>query len=379
MIRSFRLRDFYRKHEGVVIPLQGSLSGLLRILQLMIALLLLTGNGQAQEVLKIRTRTTDQTGTLSSGEIKTLDDRLYAIEKKTGRQVVVVMIPTTGSSSVEEYATTLFRENKIGSQDGNDGVLILVAKDDRRMRIEVGYGLEGTITDLSASRIIEEQMKPAFRNNDFGEGLKSAVNSVELLINGGSLPEAAPASRGGLTKEGKIFLLLMLVAFVSGILAGAKFLSVRQVLIADLVIIVVFIFFSFSFTPLLATPFAAFSYAAGYALARYRTVKILAGVLLLLAAVVALVAKFYGGIPASITAFVGGIVTIMGFLVYAYSKGILISSGGSRDHDDDSWSRSSSSSGSSSWSSSSSSSSGSSSSFSGGGGSSGGGGASGSW
>jgi len=368
MIRPFRFTDFYTKQTGTA----GS-----RIWQLLIVLLLVMGKLQAQEVLSIRTRTTDQTGTLSADAIKTLDDRLYMIEQKTGRQVVVVMVPTTGRLSIEDYATVLFRENKIGSKERNDGVLILVAKDDRRMRIEVGYGLEGTITDLLADQIIEEQMKPAFRNNDFGEGLKSAVNSVELLINGETLPQT-PASKGGLTKAGKIFLLLMLVAFISGIVAAAKFLSVRQVLIADLVIIGGLMLFSFSFFPLFAVPFGAFGYAAGYVLVRYRTVKILAGILLLEAVGVALVAKFYGGITASVTAFVGGIVTIMGFLVYAYSKGILISAGGSRDHDEDSWSRSSASSGASSWSSSSSSS-GSSSSFSGGGGSSGGGGASGSW
>ncbi|MFX5476420.1 TPM domain-containing protein, partial [Acinetobacter baumannii] len=90
---------------------------------------------------------------------------------RKGAQVAILMVPSTYPDSIEAYATRVFEAWKLGRKGIDDGVLVLVAKDDRRMRIEVGYGLEGTITDIDAGRIIREYMTPAFRQQDYAGGL----------------------------------------------------------------------------------------------------------------------------------------------------------------------------------------------------------------
>ncbi|MFP3449098.1 TPM domain-containing protein, partial [Pseudomonas sp. SIMBA_067] len=85
-----------------------------------------------------------------------LKQQLAALEQRKGAQMAVLLVPTTGGSSIEDYANQLFRAWRLGRKDVNDGILLVVAKDDRKVRIEVGYGLEGTVTDLLAHRIIEE-------------------------------------------------------------------------------------------------------------------------------------------------------------------------------------------------------------------------------
>ncbi len=98
------------------------------------------------------------------------------------------MLPSVKPETIEQYALRTFDAWKLGRKGVDDGVLIVVAKDDRRMRIEVGYGLEDVLTDLTAGRIINEQMQPMFRKDDYGGGLTAAVQQVIRLIDGGSLP-----------------------------------------------------------------------------------------------------------------------------------------------------------------------------------------------
>lgn len=92
-------------------------------------------------------RVIDLTNTLDTGFTTRLNDQLAALEQRKGAQVAVLLVPTTGGASIEDYANQLFRAWKLGRKDVNDGILLLVAKDDRKVRIEVGYGLEGTVTD----------------------------------------------------------------------------------------------------------------------------------------------------------------------------------------------------------------------------------------
>ena len=123
----------------------------------------------------------DTTGTLNQ-EVVSLVNNVNAAFESKGAQIVVVMIKTLDGASIEEYAVDLFRTWGIGDQRESNGVLILIALDDREMRIEVGYGLEGDIPDGVAGRIIRNVMTPAFQNNDYNGGVMGAVNAVAERI-----------------------------------------------------------------------------------------------------------------------------------------------------------------------------------------------------
>ncbi|HRL26299.1 MAG TPA: YgcG family protein [Alcaligenes sp.] len=143
---------------------------------------------------------TDTTGTLSADQKARLDSQLKALEQDKGAQVVVLMVPTTGEDTIEQYALRVFDTWKIGRQNVDDGILLLVAKDDRRMRIQTGYGLEGAVTDLQSGRIIREQMMPRFREGDFYGGIQAATDSLAGLVNGEDLPpppKTAPVTSSG--------------------------------------------------------------------------------------------------------------------------------------------------------------------------------------
>jgi hypothetical protein len=123
-------------------------------------------------------RVVDQTATLSQGEQASLDSTLRDFESRKGSQIVVLIVPTTAPEAIAQYSIRVAEAWKIGRKKVDDGAILLVAKDDRKLRIEVGYGLEGALTDLAAVRIIDEEMKPRFRNNDFAGGLNAAVDRV---------------------------------------------------------------------------------------------------------------------------------------------------------------------------------------------------------
>jgi uncharacterized protein len=108
-------------------------------------------------------RVIDQTGTLDAIQRKGLDDKLAAFEQKKGSQIVVLMVPTTQPEDIASYANRVGNAWKIGRKDVGDGILVIVAKDDRKMRIEVAKTLEGAVPDLAAKQIIDEAMKPRFR------------------------------------------------------------------------------------------------------------------------------------------------------------------------------------------------------------------------
>lgn len=163
------------------------------------------GTAMAQAVLPVPVldaRVIDQTGTLDATTRQTLDAKLAAFEQKKGSQIVVLMVPTTQPEDIASYANRVASTWKIGRKEVGDGVLVIVAKDDRKMRIEVARTLEGAVPDLTAARIIDEQMKPRFRDNDFAGGIGAAVDQLVAIIGGEALPEVARSStqrgaRGG--------------------------------------------------------------------------------------------------------------------------------------------------------------------------------------
>ena len=111
---------------------------------------------------KVREYVTDQTGTLSASDISLLNEKLRAFDKQTTTQIVVVMLPTIGENILEEVSLKVAEANGIGRKDNDNGVLLLIVKNDRLMRIEVGYGLEGALTDALSSQIIRKEITPVF-------------------------------------------------------------------------------------------------------------------------------------------------------------------------------------------------------------------------
>ncbi len=154
--------------------------------------------GFAQDVLPVpalTARVIDQTGTLNAAMRQALESRLATLEQTKGAQIVVLMVPTTTPEDIFGYAQRVANTWKIGRKDVGDGVLLLVAKNDRRVRISVAKTLEGAIPDLAASRIIEEAITPRFRQGDFSGGVSAGVDRLIGLVNGEPLPPPKQAQR----------------------------------------------------------------------------------------------------------------------------------------------------------------------------------------
>ena len=160
-------------------------------------LLLSAGLARADVAVPVlKARVTDLTGTLSVQQMQQLNSQLAALEQRKGAQVVVLMLPTTQPEDIVDFATRVFDRWKVGRKGVDDGVLLVVAKDDHRAMIETGYGLEGAIPDAAASRIIREYMSPRFRVGDFFGGLEDATGALTKLIDGEALPPPLQGPQG---------------------------------------------------------------------------------------------------------------------------------------------------------------------------------------
>ena len=137
-------------------------------------------------------RVVDQTGTLSSDEVASLNQTLRNFEARKGSQVAVLIVPTTAPETIEQYSLRVAEAWKIGRKKIDDGAILVVAKDDRKLRIEVGYGLEGALTDVTSKRIIDEIITPRFRSGDFAGGISAGVDRIIRVVDGESLPAPAP-------------------------------------------------------------------------------------------------------------------------------------------------------------------------------------------
>ena len=163
---------------------------------------------------------TDLTGTLNSADITQLDGKLKAFEVAKGSQIGVLIVPTTEPEDIAQYTIRVTDEWKLGRKGVADGVLLLIAKDDHKMRIEVGRGLEGAIPDAYAKRIITENIRPLFKQNDYAGGINAGVDKLIGLVNGEVLP--APQKQNQVASMG---LENSLVLFLLGCLVGGSFLS----------------------------------------------------------------------------------------------------------------------------------------------------------
>jgi uncharacterized protein len=167
-------------------------------------------------VPQLTARVTDLTGTLTKEQTASLEQRLQSFEARKGSQIAVLMVPTTAPEAIEQYALRVAEGWKIGRKNVDDGAILVVAKNDRALRIEVGYGLEGALNDATASRIIREAITPRFREGDFYGGINAGVDRMLRVIDGEPLPDAAkpvPQVGGGI---GQSLPILLIVAMVVG-------------------------------------------------------------------------------------------------------------------------------------------------------------------
>jgi uncharacterized protein len=134
-------------------------------------------------------RVVDLTGTLSGGAVSRIETKLAALENQKGSQVAVLIVPTTQPEEIEQYSIRVVEAWKLGRKGVDDGALLIVAKDDRRVRIEVGQGLEGALPDAIANRIVTETVTPHFRNGDYDGGIEKGVDKIISVINGEALPQ----------------------------------------------------------------------------------------------------------------------------------------------------------------------------------------------
>ena len=146
-------------------------------------------------------RVTDLTGTLNGTEKDALEKTLAEFERKQGSQIAVLIVPGTAPETIEEYSIRVVETWKLGRKDVDDGLLLLVAKNDRKLRIEVGYGLEGAVTDAEANRIIDEYIVPRFKRGEFYRGLHSGLDLLMRLVEGEDLPPPRARATSGTPEE----------------------------------------------------------------------------------------------------------------------------------------------------------------------------------
>lgn len=153
-------------------------------------------------------RVIDQTATLTASEVTALESKLAAFETQKGSQVAVLIVPTTEPEDIAQFGIRVAEVWKVGRKKVDDGVILIVAKHDRKLRIEVGYGLEGAIPDAIAKRVIAEIITPYFKAGDFAGGIEAGTTQLTQLISGEKLP-APDLHTQGQADDGTFLVLLM--------------------------------------------------------------------------------------------------------------------------------------------------------------------------
>ena len=149
-----------------------------------------------QPIPKLEGRVTDLTGTLTAAEQAELEQKLRAFEERKGAQIAILVVASTRPEDIEQYSIRVVESWKLGRAKPDDGVLLLLAKDDHTTRIEVGYGLEGALTDATSNRIIDETMIPLFKQGQYFAGLSAGVAQIMRVVDGEALPPPDKSWKG---------------------------------------------------------------------------------------------------------------------------------------------------------------------------------------
>ena len=207
---------------------------------------------------RFEARVTDLTGTLTAAQQSSLEEKLRAFEARKGAQVVVLMLPTTAPEDIAQFGIRLAEAWKVGREVPDDGAILIVAKDDRAMRIEVGRGLEGALTDALSSRIVNDTIAPLFKAGDFQGGINAGLDQMLRVIDGESLPAPDRGWQRSVTPAWApvIFMIVLLAALLllprlgrwvggallAGVIAGGAWADKGNVPFAGGVFLVIFLF-----------------------------------------------------------------------------------------------------------------------------------------
>ncbi len=169
----------------------------------------------------LQARLTDLTSTLTTEQQASLEQTLRAFEARKGTQIAVLIVPTTKPEEVEQYALRVVEQWKLGRKKVDDGALLLIAKDDRTLRIEVGYGIEGALNDATAKRIVSDVIAPRLKQGDYFGGISAGVDQMIRVVDGEPLPTPKPGALGsglgsGNQRIGQLLPMLFVVALVVG-------------------------------------------------------------------------------------------------------------------------------------------------------------------
>lgn len=176
-------------------------------------------------VPQLKGHVTDLTGTLSAEQQTTLEQTLTAFEARKGSQIAVLVLASTAPEAIEPFALRVAERWKLGRKKVDDGAILVVAKEDRAVRIEVGYGLEGALTDITSKHIISDTILPRFQQQDFNGGITAGVDQIIRVVDGEALPQPndANGSRSG-SGAGSVRqfapMLFILALAVGGVLRG---------------------------------------------------------------------------------------------------------------------------------------------------------------
>jgi len=160
-------------------------------------MLLVAAQAVGTDIPYLTGRVNDNAEILSEATRRSLTERLKAHEEKTTNQIVVLTVPSLEGESIEGYAEAVFKAWKLGQKGKDNGILVIVAPNDRRMRIEVGYGLEGTLPDAITGRIIRNVMTPRFKTGDFNDGIDAGVNAILAVLETGKVPDSVGSAGEG--------------------------------------------------------------------------------------------------------------------------------------------------------------------------------------
>jgi uncharacterized protein len=191
----------------------------LRVFLMLVIVLCSVGTAAETKIPKLEQRISDFTNTLSFQEWQQVDRLLKSFEDSTSTQVVVLMVSSLDGESIEDYANKTFTQNKIGQAKKDNGVLLVISKQDHAMRIEVGYGLEGTLTDAVTSQIIRQEITPFFKSDNYFGGIVTGVDAIIRAAAGEYHAEGkgrrAPAASAGLVTIFILFIMFILLPILS--------------------------------------------------------------------------------------------------------------------------------------------------------------------
>ena len=161
-------------------------------------------------------RVTDQTTSFTAEQKATLEQTLQAFEARKGSQLAVLIVATTAPETIEQYAVRVAERWKLGRKKVDDGAILVVAKNDRAVRIEVGYGLEGALNDAISKRIISESITPRFTQGDFYGGVTAGIDQIIRVVDGESLPQRSEKPNDGVTSIQQLIPVIFILALVMG-------------------------------------------------------------------------------------------------------------------------------------------------------------------